>query len=105
MTIEVVIGVIFAAVVAYVIYQAVGGKKAPLEPTLEADKVEAEKQVAVIKAAPAKKTATKKTTKKAAKVDLDSMSKTELLAHAKANGIKSNASMNKAAILDAIKNG
>ena len=51
-----------------------------------------------------KKTATKKTaTKKAAKADLDSMSKNDLLAHAKANGVKANASMNKAAILAAIK--
>jgi hypothetical protein len=62
------------------------------------------------KAEPAKpaakpKTAKKKTTKKAANVDLDSMKKNELLAHAKANGIKANASMNKAALIDAIKNG
>jgi hypothetical protein len=61
-------------------------------------------------AAPAKMVAKKKTTKKTAtkktaKVDLDSMSKNELLAHAKANGVKANASMNKAAILEAIKNG
>ena len=42
---------------------------------------------------------------KAAKVDLDSMKKDELLAHAKAKGIKANASMNKAALLEAIKNG
>ena len=40
---------------------------------------------------------------KAAKVDLDSMKKNELLAHAKANGVKANASMNKAEILAAIK--
>jgi hypothetical protein len=55
--------------------------------------------------APAKKTTKKTATKKAAKSDLDSMSKNDLLAHAKANGIKANASMNKAAILEAIKNG
>jgi len=57
--------------------------------------------------APAKKTTTKKksATKKTAKVDLDSMSKKDLLAHAKKNGIKSNASMNKAALVEAIKNG
>jgi hypothetical protein len=55
----------------------------------------------------AKKTTTKKksATKKTAKVDLDSMSKKDLLAHAKKNGIKSNASMNKAALVEAIKNG
>ena len=60
-------------------------------------------------AAPAKMTAKKETSKKTAtkkaKVDLDSMSKNDLLAHAKANGVKANASMNKAAILEAIKNG
>ena len=52
-----------------------------------------------------KKTTKKPATKKAAKVDLDSMKKDELLAHAKANGIKANASMNKAALVKAIKNG
>jgi len=60
-------------------------------------------------AAPAKMTAKKETSEKTAtkkaKVDLDSMSKNDLLAHAKANGVKANASMNKAAILEAIKNG
>jgi len=49
------------------------------------------------------KQAKKPATKKAAKVDLDSMKKNELLAHAKANGVKANASMNKAEILAAIK--
>jgi len=52
---------------------------------------------------------TKKTTKKpatkAAKVDVDNMSKKDLLAHAKKNGIKANASMNKDALVKAIKNG
>jgi hypothetical protein len=52
-----------------------------------------------------KKQAKKPATKKAATVDLDSMKKNELLAHAKANGIKANASMNKAALIEAIKNG
>jgi len=47
----------------------------------------------------------KKRAAKAAKADLDSMTKKDLLAHAKAHGIKSNASMSKAAILEAIKNG
>jgi len=50
-----------------------------------------------------KKQSKKPATKKTAKVDLDSMKKNELLAHAKANGIKANASMNKAEILAAIK--
>ena len=52
-----------------------------------------------------KKQAKKPATKEAAKVDLDSLKKNELLAHAKANGIKANASMNKAALLESIKNG
>jgi len=38
-------------------------------------------------------------------VDLNSMKKNELLAHAKANGVKANASMNKAALIEAIKHG
>jgi len=68
-------------------------------------KVEQAKPVAEPKKQ-AKKPATKKTaTKKSAKVDLDNMSKKDLLAHAKANGIKANASMNKAALVTAIKNG
>jgi hypothetical protein len=47
-----------------------------------------------------------KPAKKAQKsVDLKSLKKAELLAHAKKNGVKANASMNKAAILKAIKNG
>jgi hypothetical protein len=37
-------------------------------------------------------------------VDLNSMKKPELLSYAKENGIKVNASMNKDAILNAIKN-
>ena len=57
-----------------------------------------------------KKTTTakpKKTTKKAAPkkaaIDLDGMSKTALLDHAKANGIKANASLKKDEILERIK--
>ena len=46
----------------------------------------------------------KKTTKKAA-VDLSTMKKDELLAHAKANGIKANASMSKQKLIDAINAG
>ena len=41
--------------------------------------------------------------KKAKKVDLNSMKKNELLAYAKKNGIKANASMNKAALVKALK--
>jgi len=91
-SIEIIVGVLVAAIVAYVIYQAVVGDKEP-----------AEAPKAVKEKAPAKKVTKKKATKKAAKVDLDSMSKNDLLAHAKANGVKANASMNKAAILAAIK--
>jgi hypothetical protein len=70
------------------------------EVTKEEPKVEQAKPVAK-----PKKQAKKPATKKAATVDLDSMKKNELLAHAKANGIKANASMNKAALIEAIKNG
>lgn len=52
-----------------------------------------------------KKTTKKKTAKKTATVDLNSMKKNELLAHAKANGVKANASMKKADLITAIKNG
>ena len=51
------------------------------------------------------KSATKPATKAQKSVDLKSLKKAELLAHAKKNGIKANASMNKDAILKAIKNG
>lgn len=51
-----------------------------------------------------KKAPAKKATKKAS-ADLDAMNKRDLLAHAKANGVKANASMNKDAIIKAIKNG
>jgi len=75
-------------------------------PATAADKAAAPAPKAVKAAkAPAKKATKKTATKKAAKADLDSMSKNDLLAHAKANGVKANASMNKAAILEAIKNG
>jgi len=52
-----------------------------------------------------KTTVKKKPATKAAKVDVDNMSKKDLLAHAKKNGIKANASMNKDALVKAIKNG
>jgi hypothetical protein len=53
-----------------------------------------------LKPAATKKSTTKKVTVEAA--DLSSMTKTQLLEHAKANGIPGNASMSKAAILEAI---
>ena len=68
------------------------------EPKKEEVKVEQAKPVAK-----PKKQAKKSAPKKTAKVDLDSMKKNELLAHAKANGVKANASMTKAEILAAIK--
>lgn len=45
----------------------------------------------------------KKTSKKVDSINLDSMSKADLLAHAKANGIKANASLKKDEILARIK--
>jgi len=48
--------------------------------------------------------AKKTTTKKSQAVDLKGMSKNDLLAHAKKNGIKANASMKKADILAEINN-
>jgi len=77
-------------------------------PVKEEPKVEKKAEPApkaVKAAAPAKKTTKKTATKKAAKTDLGSMSKNDLLAHAKKNGIKANASMKKADILAAINNG
>ena len=70
--------------------------------TAEADRMlkEAYDMAPGLKPGTAKKSTTKKVTVEAA--DLSSMTKNELLAHAKANGIPSNASMNKAAILEAI---
>ena len=59
--------------------------------------------------APEEKPKTKpKTQKKSAKtvtIDLNKQTKKNLLIHAKAQGIKANASMNKADIIKAIKNG
>lgn len=106
MTIEVLIGaLVVLGVVAYLFLKD-KSSDSTLEPTLKADKVEAEKTAEPAKKeAPAKKATKKAATKKVAKVDLDAMKKDELLAHAKANGIKANASMNKAALITAIKNG
>lgn len=54
-----------------------------------------------------KKTTTKKTSGKkgTGKCDFDKLTKTQLLAEAKHRGVKANASMNKAALVKAIKNG
>jgi len=66
-----------------------------------AQKPKVETQPAKIKAK--KKAPTQKKVQKS--VDLDAMSKNELLAHAKKNGVKANASMKKADILAAINKG
>ena len=68
----------------------------------EADRMlkEAYNMAPSLKPGKAKKSATKKVTVEAG--DLSAMTKNQLLEHAKANGIPSNASMNKAAILEAI---
>ena len=51
------------------------------------------------------KTATKKTSAKKDTVDLDSMSKADLLSLAKEKGLKANASLKKADIISVIKKG
>ena len=80
------------------------------EPAKEEIKAHVGKVTKVEPAPELKKSAPKKSTAKpkkakAEKVDIDNMSKKDLLAHAKKNGIKANASMNKGDILAAIKNG
>ena len=91
----------------------------PAEPLILTDLIKHEDEVKVTERPPAPtkpkqakpvakpKTQAKKPASKSKKatVDLDSMSKKELLAHAKANGIKANASLKKEDILKAIKNG
>jgi hypothetical protein len=121
MTIEIIIG---AAIVVLIVAMIIKFREKPVDmnhqapnvhnvqmegrvgPATAADKKEAEPAPKAVKAAaPAKKTTKKTATKKTAKVDLDGMTKNDLLAHAKANGVKANASMKKAEILEAIKNG
>jgi hypothetical protein len=110
MTLEYIIG---AAIVALIVAMYFKFKEKPVDMDHKAPNVHNEVMEGKVgpataaekPAAPAKKTTKKKTTKKKAAVDLDSMKKNELLAHAKANGIKANASMNKAALIDAIRNG
>lgn len=62
------------------------------------------KDEAKIQERPARPAPTKKATKKQ-NIDLESMTKTQLLAEAKKRGIKANASLNKPDILERIKNG
>lgn len=66
-------------------------------------KAEAPKPVQAKKPAKPKKQAKKPAAKKTS-IDLTSMKKNELLAHAKKAGAKANASMKKDEIIDAIKN-
>jgi mannitol-specific phosphotransferase system IIBC component len=107
MTIEIVIGVIVAAVIAYVIYQAVTSddKKAPVVPPVakvidEVAKATAEKPKAK------KKTSKKKPSQKKLQDEtLNAMNKKELLEVAKLHNIKANASLKKDEIIQRIKNG
>ena len=70
--------------------------KGKVGPATAADKP------APVKAAPAKKTTKKKATKKAS-VDLEAMSKADLLALAKEKGVKANASLKKAELIERLK--
>ena len=84
------------------------GFEAPLEPTLQADKDTVEKAQKKTAAKPAaKKTTKKKTTSKKKVQDeaLNAMTKKELLEVAKIHGIKANASLSKAELVDRVKNG
>jgi len=108
MNIELLIGaVVIIVVVAYLLLRD-NKSETPLEPTLQADKVEAEKQASVIKKKPAKKTTKKKTATKQKKLQdetLNAMTKKELLEVAKVHGIKANASLSKSELVDRVKNG
>lgn len=97
--------VVLIAIVAYFVLHYNNKNEVINEPTLKAD-LEAVTAV-VAESKPKAEPAPKKTAsaKKAKKVDLDSMNKTELLAYAKANGFKANASLKKDEILERIKNG
>ena len=80
-----------------------GSKSEPLVLTQE-QRVETKVEQAEPVAKP-KKQAKKPATKKVATVDLDAMSKKDLLAEAKKRSIKANASLSKEEILKRIKNG
>ena len=84
-----------------------GSKPEPIVLTKE-QRVETKVEPKVVQAEPVakpKKQAQKPATKKAAKVNLDGMSKKDLLAEAKKRSIKANASLSKEEILKRIKNG
>lgn len=78
--------------------------KAAVENTVAVVEEKVEEKVKEAKKA-VKKTPKKATTKKAEKVDFDSMNKTQLLEEAKKRGIAANASLKKEEILERIKNG
>ena len=73
--------------------------------TPEITKVVVKEETKVSKPATTKKPATKKTSAKKDTVDLDSMSKADLLSLAKEKGLKANASLKKADIISVIKKG
>lgn len=77
------------------------GKKS--EPLILTNPIKYEDEVKVTER-PSKPKPTKTKAKKS-EVNLDSMKKPELLAYAKKNGIKANASMNKAALISKINDG
>lgn len=96
---KIIVGLVIFLPVYGVLLRAIAGR-------LGEDAISATEAPVSIKEARAPvKTATKATKKANKKVDLDSMSKNDLLAHAKASGVKANASMTKADIIAAIKNG
>lgn len=78
--------------------------KLAVENTVTEVKEVVEEKAAEVKKA-TKKSSKKTPTKKAEKVDLDSMNKTQLLEEAKKRGVAANASLKKDEILDRIKNG
>ena len=81
------------------------GFEAPLEPTLQADKETAEASKPKPKKATKKTVKKKPSQKKVQDEALQAMNKKELLDIAKIHGIKANASLKKAELIERIKNG
>ena len=81
------------------------GFKAPLEPTLQADKETAEASKPKPKKTTKKTVKKKPSQKKASDEALQAMNKKDLLDVAKIHGIKANASLKKAELIERIKNG
>ena len=92
---KIVVGLVIFLPMYGVLLRAIAGQLGE-----EAVGIQAKEEPTPAKKAPAKKAPAKKAT-----VNLDAMSKNDLLAHAKANGVKANASMKKADLIAAIKNG